>query len=162
MKRQLAQFCRFAPYVHKHSPYYAYIMKEHGIEPHTCTPEHFPVMTKHGFYAIDSSGKSGQPAFFVYSKADWARGMAHNGRLKNMRLNGSIWRSTEWQEDEMAYYMIEEGWGEEKKNAARHELAQALRHLKTLTRMRAIRQHWQRTARIEHCTEKYKIPIDNP
>lgn len=121
-KRQLAHFRRFAHYVQKHSPYYAKIMKEQHIDPHTCTPEHFPVLTKHDlmkhfdsivtnpavtkaeisqffresktatelyknrYYAIHSSGTSGQPAFFVYSKQDWARGMAHNIRLKNVRL----------------------------------------------------------------------------
>jgi len=45
-KKNLRKFRRLASYARKHSPYYARIMDEAGINPQTCRPEDFPVMTK--------------------------------------------------------------------------------------------------------------------
>ncbi len=43
---QLKKFRRLAAFVRKHSPYYQRIMAERGIDPATCVPTDFPVLTK--------------------------------------------------------------------------------------------------------------------
>ena len=45
-RRQLTEFRRLAAYVLHHSRYYARIMEERQIDPSTCTPAEFPVLTK--------------------------------------------------------------------------------------------------------------------
>ena len=45
-QRQLKRFRSFAAYALAHSPYYGRIMREQGIDPSSCTPQQFPVLTK--------------------------------------------------------------------------------------------------------------------
>ena len=45
-QRQLKRFREFAAFVMDHSRYYRRVMKEHGIDPATCTPQQFPVLLK--------------------------------------------------------------------------------------------------------------------
>src|SRR5690348_16605140 len=45
-RRRLRRFRKFATYVREHSPFYKRIMAEQKLDPATCTPEHFPVLTK--------------------------------------------------------------------------------------------------------------------
>ena len=42
-QRKWRAFCRF---IHRRSPYYAEVMDQHGLDPQTCQPEDFPVLTK--------------------------------------------------------------------------------------------------------------------
>ncbi|RBP38489.1 phenylacetate-CoA ligase [Roseimicrobium gellanilyticum] len=44
--QQLRKFRRFVAYVQKRSPYYQKIIQERGIDPATCVPTDFPVLTK--------------------------------------------------------------------------------------------------------------------
>lgn len=46
LHRNLRRFSRFASYLQRHSPYYARIIKERGIDPGHARPEDFPVLTK--------------------------------------------------------------------------------------------------------------------
>ncbi len=43
---QLKKFRRLVSHVQRHSPYYRAIIKKHGIDPVTCLPADFPVLTK--------------------------------------------------------------------------------------------------------------------
>jgi len=43
---QMRKFRRLAGYVHRHSRYYRGVMDRHGLDPRTCAPEDFPVLTK--------------------------------------------------------------------------------------------------------------------
>ena len=45
-QRQLKRFRNFAAYAMAHSPYYGRIMRKEGIDPSSCTPQQFPVLTK--------------------------------------------------------------------------------------------------------------------
>ena len=45
-RRQLKRFRNFAAFVQGRSRYYGRVMKEHGIDPATCTPQQFPVLAK--------------------------------------------------------------------------------------------------------------------
>lgn len=45
-ERRLRRFRRFARFLQQHSPYYARVMQEHGLDPHSCAPDDFPVLTK--------------------------------------------------------------------------------------------------------------------
>ena len=45
-RRRLARFRRFAAFVMRNSPFYARIMREHHIDPASCSVEQFPVLTK--------------------------------------------------------------------------------------------------------------------
>jgi phenylacetate-CoA ligase len=44
--RQMRKFRALVSLVEKHSPYYARLIKEHGISPSNCLPSDFPVLTK--------------------------------------------------------------------------------------------------------------------
>ncbi len=44
---QLKKFRRLVSHVQRHSPYYRAIIKKCGIDPATCLPSNFPVLTKH-------------------------------------------------------------------------------------------------------------------
>ncbi len=44
---QLKKFRRLVSFVQRHSPYYRAIIDQHGINPATCLPTDFPVLTKH-------------------------------------------------------------------------------------------------------------------
>jgi phenylacetate-CoA ligase len=43
---QLRKFRRIVAHAEKHSPYYREVIREHGIDPQTCVPTDFPVLTK--------------------------------------------------------------------------------------------------------------------
>ena len=43
---QLGKFRRFVSFAQQHSPYYRAIISKHGIDPRTCVPSDFPVLTK--------------------------------------------------------------------------------------------------------------------
>lgn len=45
-KANLMKFRELVAYAQQHSPYYGAIIREHGIDPHTCVPQDFPVLTK--------------------------------------------------------------------------------------------------------------------
>jgi phenylacetate-coenzyme A ligase PaaK-like adenylate-forming protein len=47
---QLRRFRELAAFARERSPYYARIMREHGIDPRTARPEQFPVLTKRDVY----------------------------------------------------------------------------------------------------------------
>ncbi len=49
--RQTRKFHRLAAHVSRHSPYYAQIIKERGIDPASCKPDDFPVLTKSALLA---------------------------------------------------------------------------------------------------------------
>lgn len=44
--RQLSKFRRLVRFVRQHSPYYARVIAERGIDPERCTPQDFPVLSK--------------------------------------------------------------------------------------------------------------------
>ncbi|HTQ99961.1 MAG TPA: hypothetical protein VMH83_08220 [Candidatus Acidoferrum sp.] len=44
--KRLQKFREFVRFVNEHSPYYADVIKQRGIDPATATPEQFPVLTK--------------------------------------------------------------------------------------------------------------------
>jgi phenylacetate-CoA ligase len=45
-RRRIERFRRFAAFVKRNSRYYSRIMKDHSIDPDSCVPEQFPVLTK--------------------------------------------------------------------------------------------------------------------
>lgn len=49
--KRLRKFRDFVRFAQQHSPYYASLMRERGIEPDTATPEQFPVLTKSALMA---------------------------------------------------------------------------------------------------------------
>jgi phenylacetate-coenzyme A ligase PaaK-like adenylate-forming protein len=48
---QLRKFRRLVSFVQRHSPYYGAIIRERGIDPATCVPADFPVLTKNDVIA---------------------------------------------------------------------------------------------------------------
>jgi phenylacetate-CoA ligase len=46
LAQQMRKFRRLVAFVQKRSPYYGAIIRERGIDPLTCTPQDFPVLTK--------------------------------------------------------------------------------------------------------------------
>jgi phenylacetate-CoA ligase len=43
---QLGKFRKLVRYINEHSPYYAHLIRQTGINPDSCTPRDFPVLTK--------------------------------------------------------------------------------------------------------------------
>jgi len=118
------KFRNLVKFIDRHSPYYRKIIKDYDIDPGTCSPEHFPVLSKqqvmenfdeivtdkaityekiesfirtsnnplnlfkNKYYVLHTSGSSGKPGYFVYSKDDFSRGMAHGMRLVSFKLRG--------------------------------------------------------------------------
>jgi phenylacetate-coenzyme A ligase PaaK-like adenylate-forming protein len=109
---QLDKLRKLARHANEHSPYYARVIAQAGINLDTCTPRDFPVLTKkllmqnfdqivtdrsitrqrvvdfltrstdpldlldRKYHVLHTSGTSGEVGYFLYSHADWARGMA--------------------------------------------------------------------------------------
>lgn len=118
--KRLARFRRLAAHAKRHSPYYARVIAENGIDPARCAPQDFPVLTKRDviehfdqivtdrritqkklfqflaastdpldlfegrFHVIHTSGSSGEKGIFVYSQADWARGIVQALRVHDI------------------------------------------------------------------------------
>ena len=49
LRKKRRRFADLAAYVARHSPYYARIMRERGIDPRRATPADFPILTKAAF-----------------------------------------------------------------------------------------------------------------
>jgi phenylacetate-coenzyme A ligase PaaK-like adenylate-forming protein len=115
--KKITRFRRLVRFVNNASPYYASIIRDHGIRLETCVPEDFPVLTKSalvenydqivtdrrithnqleeflrsskdsvelylGEYVVtETSGSTGEKAFVVYHRRDWARAMAQSSRF---------------------------------------------------------------------------------
>ena len=118
--RKLSRFRRLVRFANEASPYYASIIRDHGIRLDSCVPEDFPVLTKSelvenydrivtdrritrdrleqflrssrdsnelylGEYVVtETSGSTGEKAFVVYHRRDWARAMAQTSRSPNI------------------------------------------------------------------------------
>jgi phenylacetate-CoA ligase len=112
---RLWKFRRLVSLVNERSPYYSRLIRETGIDPRTCVPEDFPILTKRtvmehfdeivtepgmrkndiaaflsrssdprelyrGHVVLHTSGSSGEIGYFVFSRADWARGIVQFSR----------------------------------------------------------------------------------
>lgn len=110
--RQLKKFRELVRYAVIKAPYYRMLVEKHHLDPESCHPQDFPVLTKKEvmdrfdeivtdrkitknslyaflnrsknpgdlfldqYYVVHTSGSSGEPGFFVFSKNEWLAGMA--------------------------------------------------------------------------------------
>ncbi len=119
---RLERFRKLARFANTHSPYYADVIRDGGVDLSICTPADFPLLTKtilmanfdrivtdpriskqkvtdfldrskdpaekflDDFRVMHTSGTSGEVGYFLYSSADWARGLLGGAFRRRRRM----------------------------------------------------------------------------